>query len=305
MATLDAIPLPIAVPAYPPSFLPMLMRMGMCLSVIMTCSCRDQSADEDVFERGSRGEMFSLMHLTGMFDGRRGYRGEDAEEGHELLSSIMKSAVESWKLTSLGVVKKNGGELNQSRVHLHRERSQFHLTPEAPRKFHFQNVHLQLHHHIKSPKNPNTSRIELKMGRHSFAAQNINKSTQSLLNTKRLPHPPPAFIPLATFPPSTRLVRPPKQRSAKPGSRRTSRLFAPLNIAYQEDRLRWEYFNDHPWELARPRVMLESDGRDHERWDWSLPLDFGLLRPVVRKGEVGVWDRLHARQSGRPLNGEA
>lgn len=146
---------------------------------------------------------------------------------------------------------------------------------------------------------------QAKMGRHSFAAQNINKSTQSLLNTKRLAHPPPAFIPLATFPPSTRLVRPPKQRSAKPGSKRTSRLFAPLSIGYQEDRLRWEYFNDHPWELARPRVMLESDGRDHERWDWSLPLDFGLLRPVVKDGEEKVWDRIHAKQSGRPINGEA
>ncbi|CZT24656.1 related to 37S ribosomal protein S25, mitochondrial [Ramularia collo-cygni] len=143
------------------------------------------------------------------------------------------------------------------------------------------------------------------MGRHSFAAQNINKTSQYLLAAKRLLNPPPAFTPLATFPPSTRLVRPPKQRSAKPGSRRTSRLFAPLKIAYEEDRLRWEYFNDHPWELARPRIILESDGKDHQRWDWSLPLDFGLLRPAVRDGEEKAWDRVMARQGGRPINGEA
>lgn len=157
-------------------------------------------------------------------------------------------------------------------------------------------------HHIYLPILP--SQTTPKMGRHSFAAQNINKSTQSLLNVKRLTYQPPAFTPLATFPPSTRLVRPPKQRTAKAG-KRTSRLFAPLSIKYEEDRLRWEYFNDHPWELARPRVMLESDGRDHERWDWSLPLDLGLLRAKYPPGEGGGWDRLWAKQSGRPINGEA
>lgn len=154
--------------------------------------------------------------------------------------------------------------------------------------------------HINTPQ----SFPQSKMGRHSFAAQNINKSTQSLLSTKRLTAPPPAFFPLAQFPPSTRLVRPAKQRSAKSGKKAASRLFKPLNIAYEEDRLRWEYFNDHPWELARPRVVLESDGRDHERWDWSLPLDYGLLRPQM-DGREKDWDRAWARQSGRVINGEA
>lgn len=143
------------------------------------------------------------------------------------------------------------------------------------------------------------------MGRYSFAAQNINKSTTSLLSAKRLTHPPPAFVPLATFPPSTRLTRPPKQRSARAGGKRSSRLFKPLNIAYEEDRLRWEYFNDHPWELARPRVVLESDGRDHEKWDWSLPLDFGILRGKVEGAAERGWESVWRGQSGRPINGEA
>ena len=88
-------------------------------------------------------------------------------------------------------------------------------------------------------------------------------------------------------------------------------MFKPIRLAYQEDKLRWEYFNDHPWELARPRVILEDDGRDTERWDWSVPLDHALLRP--RAGETNeqgaqldvAWDDTRRTQAARPINGEA
>jgi small subunit ribosomal protein S23 len=33
--------------------------------------------------------------------------------------------------------------------------------------------------------------------------------------------------------------------------------------------MRKEFFSDHPWELARPRVVLEDSGNDHSRYDWS------------------------------------
>lgn len=58
---------------------------------------------------------------------------------------------------------------------------------------------------------------------------------------------------------------PSRKRPPKKGSR----MFKPLEIHYEEDQLRKEFFQDHPWELARPRVVLESDGRDHTRSDWS------------------------------------
>ena len=48
-------------------------------------------------------------------------------------------------------------------------------------------------------------------------------------------------------------------------------MFQPQRIGYEEDALRQEFFADHPWELARPRMMLEDDGKDYQRWDWSLP----------------------------------
>lgn len=56
-----------------------------------------------------------------------------------------------------------------------------------------------------------------------------------------------------------------KTRKAK----KASRLFKPVGLKYEEDQLRQEFFRDHPWELARPRVILESTGKDFENYDWS------------------------------------
>jgi small subunit ribosomal protein S23 len=88
-------------------------------------------------------------------------------------------------------------------------------------------------------------------------------------------------------------------------------MFQPVKVKYEEDKLRWEYFNDHPWELARPRIVLENDGRDSEKWDWSVELDVALNRPGQKRGadEFGRtdvdWENLMKTQAGRPLNGEA
>lgn len=84
---------------------------------------------------------------------------------------------------------------------------------------------------------------------------------------------------MQSFPPTERLIRPVLQ----PGKRRQrlSRRFRPVQIRYPEDELRAEFFGDHPWELARPRIVLEDDGKDYQRQDWS---------------------RIEA--PGRPLNGE-
>ena len=71
--------------------------------------------------------------------------------------------------------------------------------------------------------------------------------------------------------------------------------------------MRWEYFNDHPWELARPRVVLEDDGRDRERWDWSVELDVSLNPPETWRGKEPrkQWEAVCEKQAGRPLNGES
>ncbi|KAM0711484.1 hypothetical protein Q7P35_000850 [Cladosporium inversicolor] len=141
------------------------------------------------------------------------------------------------------------------------------------------------------------------MGRYNLSAQRVHKYATQLLESKTLATPPPWYSTVGEIPPSARLVRPVLQRPQKAG-KKSSRLFSPVKVTYEEDRLRWEYFNDHPWELARPRVILENDGKDYQKWDWSHP----LCRPEER--DVGLrkvqeWDAKQETQANRPLNGES
>jgi small subunit ribosomal protein S23 len=55
-------------------------------------------------------------------------------------------------------------------------------------------------------------------------------------------------------------------------------MFQPLHIPYPEDKLRKEFFGDHPWELARPKVVLEDGGDEAKGWDWSK----GIRQPGKR-----------------------
>jgi len=65
--------------------------------------------------------------------------------------------------------------------------------------------------------------------------------------------------------------------NARPSSHKASKLFTPFKIRYEEDMLRKQFFSDHPWELARPRVVLETNGRQHAHTDWST----GLVQPGI------------------------
>jgi small subunit ribosomal protein S23 len=59
-------------------------------------------------------------------------------------------------------------------------------------------------------------------------------------------------------------------------------LYKPTQLIFPEDGLRRTFYRDHPWELARPMMVLEKDGMDARHRDWS----------------TGV------RQSGMKLSGE-
>ncbi|KAF2967142.1 hypothetical protein GQX73_g6412 [Xylaria multiplex] len=82
---------------------------------------------------------------------------------------------------------------------------------------------------------------------------------------------------IESIPPSEIVTRPypPQHKIPNPKARRPSRLFQPQELVYEEDGLRHQFYKDHPWELARPRVIVEMDGRDAERYDWSK----GLRQP--------------------------
>ncbi|KAB8068738.1 37S ribosomal protein S25, mitochondrial [Aspergillus leporis] len=82
---------------------------------------------------------------------------------------------------------------------------------------------------------------------------------QHQLVRQRVKTPPGASKPQVVFEAQEKRVNPKK----------ASRMFQPVEIKYEEDQLRKEFFRDHPWELARPRVVLESSGKDYENYNWS------------------------------------
>ncbi|KAH6657655.1 37S ribosomal protein Rsm25 [Truncatella angustata] len=99
---------------------------------------------------------------------------------------------------------------------------------------------------------------------------------------------------IENIPPSEILTRPlpPQHKAYDPRTskvRKASRLFQPQQLLYEEDALRQRFYKDHPWELARPRMIIEMDGKDAQRCDWSK----GLRQPgIPLSGECVVQRQL-------------
>ena len=111
------------------------------------------------------------------------------------------------------------------------------------------------------------------MGRYNFRPLRVHQATTRLLSTPLLQAKPSWFDTVGGIPPAQILVRSqPVQHIeifAKNRRRRSSKLFQPQRIRYEEDALRKQFFMDHPWELARPRLVLEDSGKDYQQQDWS------------------------------------
>ncbi|KAH6950725.1 mitochondrial ribosomal protein S25-domain-containing protein [Fusarium avenaceum] len=99
-----------------------------------------------------------------------------------------------------------------------------------------------------------------------------------ILGSKTTPTPP-WFKVMQEVPPAESLVRnmSPRHRAPNAKAIKPKNIFRPQRIIYLEDALRTTFYKDHPWELARPRVILESDGKDYQHCDWSK----GLKQPNI------------------------
>lgn len=121
------------------------------------------------------------------------------------------------------------------------------------------------------------------MGRYNFNPARVYERASRFLELKNagndsglsrnVPH---WYSTIEAIPPGEILSRPqPVQHgvrgalSAKRRSKKPSKMFKPMNIVYEEDAFRQNFYKDHPWELARPRVIVEQDGKDGQRCDWS------------------------------------
>ncbi|KAI9680585.1 MAG: mitochondrial ribosomal small subunit component [Caeruleum heppii] len=111
------------------------------------------------------------------------------------------------------------------------------------------------------------------MGRLDLRPLRVHRSASQMLETPRLKTRPPWYDVMRTVPPTQPLIRTlpvqHQERSGRNRTRKASKLFRPQAITYPEDALRAEFFGDHPWELARPRVVLEDDGKNGRYDDWS------------------------------------
>lgn len=79
------------------------------------------------------------------------------------------------------------------------------------------------------------------------------------------------------IPPTETVIRPlaVQLQPHNPKQKKPKNLYLPQKIIFPEDELRRTFYQHHPWELARPRVIIETDGKDYRRYDWSK----GLRQP--------------------------
>lgn len=81
---------------------------------------------------------------------------------------------------------------------------------------------------------------------------------------------------LEKYPPSAIMTRPqPTPHRDQDPRRRVvpKNIFKPQRISFPEDELRRTFFRDHPWELARPRIAVELDGKDSQLVDWATGIN--------------------------------
>ncbi|KAK1659614.1 37S ribosomal protein Rsm25 [Colletotrichum godetiae] len=112
------------------------------------------------------------------------------------------------------------------------------------------------------------------MGRQIRPAR-IYQTVSQELNSKILPqypvYEPPWFQVMRDIPPSEIITRPTivNTQNSNRKLRKPHGIYKPQQIIHEEDSLRKTFFRDHPWELARPRMILETDGKDYQKYDWS------------------------------------
>jgi small subunit ribosomal protein S23 len=138
------------------------------------------------------------------------------------------------------------------------------------------------------------------MGRHFRPArvfQTAKNNISSQLIYGKKPVPPAWFKALERIPPSEILTRSypiqhgtaPKRGPLRGTNKAPRNVFRPTKITFIEDSLRNTFYKDHPWELARPKMVLELDGKDAQYLDWSKGL-IQLGMPLC--GERCVWPEI-------------
>ena len=107
------------------------------------------------------------------------------------------------------------------------------------------------------------------MGRYNFRPLRVHHTAVAQFKAKWTESLPMWHQTVRDIPPAQTLTRPVLRIPKTRHGRKASQLFKPLPITYPEDQLRSDFFGDHPWELARPRLIVEDSGNDAKGYDWS------------------------------------
>ena len=141
-------------------------------------------------------------------------------------------------------------------------------------------------------------------------AVNVLERTSNYLNSGVLKTPPAWFNVIAKHPPRKKFTREPilndpvtgksrvKSLNIKDGVNRrglyktranlkdktpsTNMLYRPAKLVYLEDQLRQLFYEQHPWERSRPKILIENTNMSKQNYDWS-----------------------QIQQLGKPLDGES
>lgn len=107
-------------------------------------------------------------------------------------------------------------------------------------------------------------------------ALRVAQTTSQLLQAKHLKNQPVWLPTVARIPPSSDIARkPPPSFHATSSSSSASRagkvrkVFAIQRIKYLEDGLRERFYKEHPWELARPVLLIESGHPSTGGGEWT------------------------------------
>lgn len=129
-------------------------------------------------------------------------------------------------------------------------------------------------HDPDNPTPPRSQRNSPTMGRQIRPARVYEVATAALRTPVMRKYPksePPWYSVVYNHPPAEKITRTPavKLQGADPKQKRPRNVYRPQQITFPEDALRQTFYKDHPWELARPRMILEMDGKDSYNLDWS------------------------------------
>lgn len=122
-------------------------------------------------------------------------------------------------------------------------------------------------------------------------AVNVLERTSNYLKSGVLSKQPAWFTVIGQHPPSKSFLREPKDLKLKQSYKfsdaydrkkpnapiyktRASQdsgrnIFKPQKLTFVEDSLRSLFYEQHPWELARPKILLENNGDNEAETDWS------------------------------------